>query len=145
MAHIQAFAAKYPALSIIGVEKWGKGETFKDMLLYNTKLPIVPCPFAGMTVKSKGQRFQAEGGLAPMFVDGRLWVSSDFSGDFYRTFEDEWIGWDGSRSITGNDDCLDAVYWMAYVAQGHLVPVSSRTYAPKQRGENPYDAIAQLY
>jgi hypothetical protein len=148
MGHLQAFRVRYPSLSTIGLEKWGKGETFKDMLLYNTDLPVVPCPFEGTPVKSKGQRFQAEGGLAPMFVDGRMWIASEFvESDFGSAFEDEWVGWDGSASKTGNDDCLDAVYWLAYIAQGHLIPTSARNSDKKNRKKkpNPMDALTNAY
>ena len=145
MGHIQAFRVKHQSLDVVGVEKWGKGETFKDMLLYNTDLPVLPCPLAGTPVKSKGQRYQSEGGLAPMFVDGRLWVTSKRN-EFIDAFVDEWVGWDGTKSKTGHDDCLDAVYWMAYVAQGHLAPTASRARDKRTRTHvNPYDALTQSY
>jgi hypothetical protein len=147
MGHLQAFAMKYPALSVVGIEKWGKGETFKDMLLYNTKLPILPCPLKGTPTKSKGQRYQAEGGLAPMFTDGRMWIT-DEPNEFIDAFVDEWVGWDGDRSKTGNDDCLDGVYWMAYVASGHLTPTSAKEGGvkhSKKKQKDPYEALAHAY
>jgi hypothetical protein len=145
MGHLKAFASKYPTLVTIGLEKWGKGETFKDMLLYNTTLPIVPCPFAGTPVKSKGQRYQAEGGLAPMFVDGRIWIADQpQGGDFVPEFEKEWISWDGRRTKTGHDDCLDAVYWMAYIAQSHLVPYApSQSMRTPERKASPFTSLAR--
>jgi hypothetical protein len=119
-----------------------------DMLLYSTKLPIVPLPYAGLPVKSKGQRFEKEGGLAPMFVDGRLWVSSQPVGrdaiDFIDQFTNEWIGWDGTQSKTGNDDCLDAVYWAAYAAAGHLMPTAGRNQEKKKKQKNPYAAFSRV-
>jgi hypothetical protein len=146
MAHLKAFAAKYPTLVAIGVEKWGKGETFKDMLLYNTSLPVLPCPFEGTPVKSKGQRFQSEGGLAPMFTDGRLWLSSEPMGDFIPSFKEEWVGWDGIQSRTGHDDCLDAVYWMSYVGSGHLVPTADRNRERKRKEhKDGYSQLAHQY
>jgi hypothetical protein len=150
MARLVSFRAKYPALDLVGVEKWGSGKTFKDMLIYNTDLPVIQCPYEGSPTKSKGQRYQAEGGLAPMFVDGRMWVTSqpppDQGGEFIQAFKDEWVGWDGNASITGHDDSLDAVYWMAYVAQGHLVPTAQRTFKPRQsRGTDPYSVLTQTY
>jgi hypothetical protein len=145
MGHIQAFAVKYPSLDTIGLEKWGKGETFKDFLIYNTHLPIVPCPFQGQPVKSKGQRYEAEGGLAPLFVKGDLWISSDLpETEFGQAFEDEWIGWDGSASKTGNDDCLDGVYWMAYIAQGHLMGGNSPAGGRRKRQTNPYNELSKV-
>jgi hypothetical protein len=145
MGHLQAFAVKYPSLRTVGVEKWGKGETFKDMLLYNTRLPVLPMPLLGTPVKSKWQRYQAEGGLAPMFTDGRLFIT-DEPNEFVKAFKDEWVGWDGTRSKTGNDDCLDAVYWMAMVMSGSLLPkgpVGSGQKKPKQ--SSPYDALTHAY
>lgn len=146
MTELQNFANKYPFLHRIGVEKWGKGETFKDMLVYNTTLPVVQCPYLGEPIKSKGQRYQAEGGLAPMFVDGRLWISdeieSEDGAEFLKAFEDEWVGWDGTSSRTGNDDCLDSVYWMAYVAQQHLKPTNPRR--ERRRAEKRVDPYAVL-
>jgi hypothetical protein len=144
IAHIKAFAAKYPSLVSIGVEKWGKGETFKDMLLYSTSLPVVPCPFQGTPTKSKGQRYQAEGGLAPMFTDGRMWVSSD-AVSFFGSFEEEWVSWDGTRTKTDHDDCLDAVYWMAYIAQGHLVPAKERESigVTEPKKPNPWSSLGR--
>jgi hypothetical protein len=142
IAHLKAFAMKYPTLVTAGVEKWGKGETFKDMLLYTTNLPILPCPFEGSAVKSKGQRFQGEGGLAPMFVDGRLWIASGEQGDFIKDFKEEWIAWDGDASRTGHDDCLDAVVWMAYVGSGYLTPTAERGRVRRPRTGN--DALASM-
>lgn len=146
ISHLKAFAAKYPTLVTVGVEKWGKGETFKDMLMYSTDLPVVPCPIQGAPVKSKGQRFQAEGGLAPMFADGRMWLST-VKNDFIDSFIDEWISWDGERTRTGHEDCMDAVYWAAYVAQGHLLPPKQEKSigVRKKKQANPYDVLAQAY
>ena len=80
-----------------------------------------------------------------MFVDGRLWVTSKRN-EFIDAFVDEWVGWDGTKSKTGHDDCLDAVYWMAYVAQGHLAPTASRARDKRTRTHvNPYDALTQSY
>lgn len=56
-----------------------------------------------------------------MFVDGRLWLT-DVKKPFHQHFIEEWITWDGGKTITGHDDCLDAVYTGCGVAQGHLMP-----------------------
>lgn len=116
---VKLFATQYPTLVTVGVEKWGSGEKFKEALLYNSTLPVVPFPFEGAPVHSKGQRYQNE--LAPMFVDGRLWLP-DVKKQFHRQFTEEWITWDGGKTATGHDDCLDAVYVACGVAQGHLMP-----------------------
>ena len=116
---VKLFATRYPTLVTVGVEKWGSGEKFKEALLYNSDLPIVSYPFEGAPVRSKGQRYQNE--LAPMFVDGRLWVP-DIKKTFHDRFKEEWITWDGGKTLTGHDDCLDAVYVACGVAQGHLMP-----------------------
>lgn len=116
---VSLFATRYPTLVTVGVEKWGSGEKFKEALLYNSDLPIVSYPFDGAPVRSKGQRYQNE--LAPMFVDGRLWVP-DVKKSFHDHFKEEWITWDGGKTLTGHDDCLDAVYVACGVAQGHLMP-----------------------
>lgn len=116
---VKLFATRYPSLVTVGVEKWGSGEKFKEALLYNSTLPVVAFPFEGAVVRSKGQRYQYE--LAPMFVDGRLWMP-DVKKPFHEQFKQEWITWDGGKTITGHDDCLDAVYTACGVAQGHLMP-----------------------
>lgn len=116
---VRLFAANYPTLVTVGVEKWGSGEKFKQALLYGTKLNVVPFPFDGAPVHSKGQRYQNE--LAPMFVDGRLWIS-DNPIPFISQFKEEWVSWDGGKTATGHDDCLDSLYVACGVAQGHLMP-----------------------
>jgi len=116
---VKSFATKYPTLVTVGVEKWGSGEKFKQALLYSSHLNVVPFPFDGAPVHSKGQRYQME--LAPMFVDGRLWIS-DSPVQFIQQFKEEWISWDGGKTATGHDDCLDSLYVACGVAQAHLMP-----------------------
>ena len=116
---VKLFTTRYPSLVSVGVEKWGSGEKFKEALLYSSQLPVVSFPFEGAPVRSKGQRYQYE--LAPMFVDGRLWIP-DVKKEFHNQFKAEWITWDGGKTVTGHDDCLDAVYVACGVAQGHLMP-----------------------
>jgi hypothetical protein len=127
---VKLFAAQYPTLVTIGVEKWGTGEKFTQALLYSSNLPIVQFPFEGSVVRSKGQRYQAE--LAPMFVDGRLWVT-DVKRPFHEHFKQEWITWDGGKTSTGHDDCLDAVYTACGVAQAHLMPRPAQTSFSQQQ------------
>jgi hypothetical protein len=116
---VKLFSSNYPNLVTVGVEKWGSGEKFAEALLYASQLPIVQFPFKGAPVRSKGQRYQNE--LAPMFVDGRLWLP-DVKKPFHEHFIEEWISWDGGKTSTGHDDCLDAVYVACGVAQAHLMP-----------------------
>jgi hypothetical protein len=143
MGKLKTLYMKYsPRVVTIGIEKWGKGETFKDLLVYSTELPISAVPWEGMAVKSKGQRYETEGGLAPMFVDGRLWIAESMLGDFREAFTNEWISWDGQQTKTGHDDCLDAVYWLAYVGQGHLAPTADRNRV--KRREKKKDFLADM-
>jgi hypothetical protein len=116
---VKLFAQQYPTLVTVGVEKWGSGEKFTQALLYNSTLPIVQFPFEGAKVRSKGQRYQNE--LAPMFTDGRLWIP-DVKRPFHEHFKQEWITWDGGKTSTGHDDCMDAVYVACGVAQSYLLP-----------------------
>lgn len=131
---VVAFSSKYPTLVSVGVEKWGSGEKFKQALLYGSRLSVIPFPFDGAPVRSKGQRYQFE--LAPMFVDGRLWIS-DVKTPFLQQFKEEWITWDGGKTATGHDDCLDSLYVACGVAQGHLMPrtmESELTFTRKSTG-----------
>lgn len=112
-----AWASMFPTLRIIGVEKWGKGEEFFNLLRGQTTLPIMPMPIKGTAVKSKGERFEKQ--MGPMFEFSRAWVS-DSNTPFLNSFKNEWGSWDGTQR--GHDDTLDAVYWMLMVAMGHLVP-----------------------
>lgn len=118
----RAIANMQNNLAIVGVEKWGKGEVFLNQLLFSSNLPIIPYPLQGAPVRSKGQRFQS--GLAPLFTTGRAWIS-DVHDDFIDSFIGEWISWDGGKTSTGHDDCLDGAYWGAMAAQGHLMPKTS--------------------
>jgi hypothetical protein len=142
---VKAFSTKYPTLVTVGVEKWGSGEKFKEALLYSSQLNVVPFPFEGAPVRSKGQRYQAE--LAPMFVDGRLWIS-DIPRPFLQSFRQEWITWDGGKTLTGHDDCLDALYVACGVAQGHLMPrvqENELTFKPRRTGlKSPWSSLGRL-
>lgn len=122
-----AFADKYPTLVSVGVEKFGAGEKFWTTLVYNSKLPVIPFPAQGAPIRSKGQRYQKE--LAPMFFDSRLWIA-DVKNKFINTFVEEWVSWDGGKTATGHDDCLDGVYVAAGVAIGHLMPVPKQEELP---------------
>lgn len=113
---LKAICALYPTLSLIGFEKLGKG--YDSMWnLINSGLPIIPCPRDGEGKRSKGERFERAGGLGPLFQFSRAWIS-DLETPFLKAFREEWSQWPNGK----NDDTLDAVYWMAYVAQALLVP-----------------------
>jgi hypothetical protein len=133
-------ATLYPSLVTVGVEKWGTGAEFIQQLIYSTKLPVVAFPYEGQKVLSKGQKFELE--LAPMFTSGRMWIS-DVKDDFIQAFEDEWMTWDGARTLTRHDDALDAVYGMAYIGQGHLMPsVQGNLFVGRNvKRENPLAGI----
>jgi hypothetical protein len=141
---IQSLATLYPTLRTIGIEKWGSGKDFAELLrpiIHSSSLPIVTFPFEGRPILSKGQKFENE--LAPLFTGGRMWVSS-LKDDFIHAFEDEWISWDGQRSLTRHDDALDAVYGMAYVGQGHIMPQSmNMSFKKKERKSSPLANIGR--
>lgn len=119
LSKVEALAAIYNPV-VIGVEKWGKGEEFKNQLIYSTMLPIVPLPLAGAPVRSKGQRFET--GLGSSFSNNRMWIA-DVQDDFLKVFVDEWASWDGTtqKSRTGHDDTLDAMFWLMTVAMGSVM------------------------
>jgi hypothetical protein len=117
---VRSKAALYPNLQIIGIEKYGKGEEFFNLCRAQLGIKILPCPLDGTAPKSKGQRYQGMGGLETWFFNTRAWIS-DVRTPFIDSFVDEWIGWDGERTRSGHDDCLDAVYWLLYVSQQYLV------------------------
>jgi hypothetical protein len=144
LSKVQALAAIYHPMAI-GVEKWGKGEEFKNQLVYSTSLPIIPLPLQGAPVRSKGQRF--EFGLATAFSNGRMWIAS-VKDDFLKAFCDEWISWDGGlqRSRTGHDDTLDAVYWLMEIALGHVMQVKAAGQPePKMRSKSPLAGIGSYH
>lgn len=119
---VKAIAALYPTLSLIGFEKLGKG--YDSMWnLINSGLPIIPCPREGEGKRSKGDRFERAGGLGPLFQFSMAWIS-DVETPFLKAFRDEWASWPTGK----NDDTLDAVYWMCYVAQGLLTPAPDSEY-----------------
>ena len=114
---LKALTALYAGyISLIGFEKLGKGYDIAYNLI-NSGLPIIPCPREGEGKRSKGQRFEQAGGLGPLFQFGQAWIS-DLETPFLKAFKDEWASWPNGT----NDDTLDAVFWMCYVAQGFLIP-----------------------
>ncbi len=144
LAKVQALASIYHPMAI-GVEKWGKGEEFKNQLIYSTTLPIIPLPLAGAAVRSKGQRF--EFGLAAAFSNGRMWIS-DVKDEFLKSFVDEWASWDGGtqKSRTGHDDTLDAVYWLMEISLGHVMAADSAgVVRKKERSQSLLSMVGNNY
>jgi hypothetical protein len=142
MEKVKALAAIHHPVSI-GVEKWGKGEEFKNQLVYSTMLPVIPLPLAGAAVRSKGQRFET--GLAYAFSNGRMWIS-DVKDEFLKAFEDEWVSWDGGaqKSRTGHDDTLDAVYWLMEISLGQVMQAASVGVVKKfDRKPSPLSGLRQ--
>ncbi len=138
----KAIASMYPSLQLIGVEKWGEGRAFFSQLLYSTNLPVAPFPQKGTPIP-KGLRYQE--GLAQMCTTSRAWIS-DLSTPGLQNLIDEWISWDGKRTATGHDDCLDAWYYSLMAAQGHLMPRSSEddmNFSQKIKRPSPFAALAK--
>lgn len=136
---VKAWAAMYPGLRTIAVEKWGKGEEFFNLLRGSTSLPIIPMPIKGTAAKSKGQRFEKE--LAPMFEYSRVWLT-DADNAFVKAFVDEWVGWPNAP----HDDTLDSVYWACMVGAGHLMPEQEMAELPmtrQTRRENPFNSFGR--
>jgi hypothetical protein len=133
---VVAMASIYNPVAV-GVEKWGTGASFKNVLLFTSNLNVIPLPEKGTPTLSKGGRFETE--LAPMFTTSRMYIS-DVETDFISSFKQEWVSWNGSRTATGFDDSLDAVYWAAHATQPNLIsaPRSSTLTYEKLRPANPY-------
>jgi hypothetical protein len=144
LAKVEALAALYHPAAV-GVEKWGKGEEFKNQLVYSTNLPIIPLPLQGAAVRSKGQRFET--GLAYWFSNGRMWVL-DVKDEFLKAFTEEWISWDGGtqKSRTGHDDTLDAVYWLGEISLGHIMQTTRAGQSEKRdRQKSPMAGIGNYH
>jgi hypothetical protein len=132
----KAITALYPTLELIGFEKLGKGYDVMWRLI-SSGLPIVPCPMQGERLKPKGERFEKV--LGPMFQFSRVWISSAITPGL-KAFRDEWVAWPKGK----NDDTLDSVYWMTYVAQGHLlVPENEKEDMGLERTKKHQNGFAQ--
>jgi len=111
---VAAYASMYNPVSI-GFDKTGKGEDAFHRLR-TSGLAMIPCPPKGQGKRSKGERFEGQGGMGSVFQFSQAWVS-DLETPFIKAFRDEWAAWPGGK----HDDTLDAVYWMLFVAQGFLI------------------------
>jgi phage terminase large subunit-like protein len=102
-------------IQAIGVEAIGKGEEFFSQFrfandIFGHPLPVFPIAYHQA---SKGKRFEEY--LAPRFQFSRIWVTNK-DNDFVKYFENEWLSYPNGE----HDDCLDAVYMMAQMADPHL-------------------------
>jgi hypothetical protein len=110
---VKAYASMYNPVEI-GFDKTGKGEDAFNRLRASG-LNMTPCPPKGEGKRSKGERFEGQGGLGSAFQFSQAWIS-DIETSFLKAFRDEWASWPA-----GHDDTLDAVYWMLHVARAFLV------------------------
>jgi hypothetical protein len=132
-----ALASVRSSLRVIGVEKWGKGEEFFNLLRANTRLPVIPLPVKGTPIRSKGERFEKQ--LAPLFEYGRFWVA-DAETPWLRAFRSEWAAWPEGD----NDDTLDSVYWLAVAAQGNLIGNVNQHGNALEESKKPANAFSAL-
>jgi len=102
-------------INAIGVEAIGKGEEFYSQLRLTDDIFGNPLPLYPITkhTASKGQRFEEY--LGPRFQFSRIWVTNK-ENRFIDYFTDEWLSYPNGE----HDDCLDAVYMMAKMADPHL-------------------------
>ena len=116
-------------ISAIGVESIGKGEEFYGQFrfandIFGHPLPIYPITYHP---NSKGKRFEEY--LGPRFQFSRIWVTNK-ENEFVNHFKNEWLSYPSGE----HDDCLDAVYMMAQMADPHLA-VTGGDKAGKKPGE----------
>lgn len=142
---VQSKASMYPSLQMVGIEKYGKGEEFFNLCRAHLGVKVLPCPLAGTAPKSKGQRYQGMGGLETWFFNSKAWVA-DTKLPFIDFFIDEWIGWDGEKTRSGHDDCLDAVYWLLYVSQQFLsTPSLTEGIGRRERKPSAFSSTGDRY
>lgn len=134
---VKSFALQHRPIEI-GFDKTGKGEDAFNRLRA-TGLPMIECPPKGQGKRSKGERFEGQGGLGSAFQFSQAWVS-DLETPFLKAFREEWAQWPGGK----NDDTLDAVYWMLYVAKAFLLVDTSDNENLGQRAEKKKSAFASL-
>lgn len=122
--------AEYPGqINAIGVEAIGKGEEFYAKFrlandIFGHPLPIYPITYHSA---SKGKRFEEY--LGPRFQFSRIWVTTK-ENEFIKHFENEWLSYPNGE----HDDCLDAVYMMAQMADPHL-GIKNASVNPKDPGK----------
>lgn len=134
---VKSFARTYNPVEI-GFDKSGKGEDAFNRLRA-AGLPMIECPPKGMGKRSKGERFEGQGGLGSAFQFSQAWIS-DAETPFLKAFRDEWAGWPGGK----NDDTLDSTYWMLYVAKAFLLTDGSDDEEFGQRPAKHRSAFAHM-
>jgi phage terminase large subunit-like protein len=125
----------YPTLQKIGVETIGTGKEFYNDLVFMQDVngrvpPLMSIPHHST---SKGKRF--EEWLAPRFQMSRIWVA-DTPSPFVQEFKNEWMLYPN----TPHDDCLDAVYMAALVAEGYMPSKADRSFN-KKKDDNPLKVL----
>jgi hypothetical protein len=134
---VKSFYTTYHPLEI-GFDKTGKGEDSFNRLRA-AGLPMIECPPKGMGKRSKGERFEGQGGLGSAFQFSQAWIS-DLETPFLKAFREEWAGWPNSK----NDDALDSTYWMLYVAKAFLLVDLSDKENFGQRAERRKSVFATM-
>jgi hypothetical protein len=134
---VKSFALTYQPVEI-GFDKSGKGEDAFNRLRASG-LPMIECPPKGMGKRSKGERFEGQGGLGSAFQFSQAWIS-DLSTPFLKAFRDEWAAWPSGT----NDDTLDSTYWMLYVAKAFLLVDTSSEQELGQKREKKISPFAQI-
>ena len=133
---VKSYARTYSPVEI-GFDKSGKGEDAFHRLRA-AGLPMIECPPKGQGKRSKGERFEGQGGLSSVFQFSQAWIS-DMETPFLKAFKDEWMSWPNGK----NDDTLDAVYWACYVAQVFLLSTPENSQLGVRREHKP-SAFATL-
>jgi len=134
---VKSYALNYRPIEI-GFDKTGKGEDAFNRLRA-TGLPMIECPPKGMGKLSKGERFEGQGGLGSAFNFSQAWIS-DLETPFLKAFREEWASWPNGK----NDDTLDSVYWMLFVAKAFLLVDTSSGEELGQKTEHQRSAFARL-
>jgi hypothetical protein len=108
--HVVAQVGRYPYTKSLGIESIIAGnEFYKDMLDSAALKALGIAPHAVRFNKSKGDRFEKI--LAPLFKQGRIYLSDRADCEFIEAFIDEWLNWRGNKlEDTYTNDTLDAVY-----------------------------------
>jgi hypothetical protein len=134
---VKSFARTYSPVEI-GFDKTGKGEDAFNRLRA-AGLPMIECPPKGMGKRSKGERFEGQGGLGSAFKFSQAWIS-DASTPFLKAFREEWAQWPNGK----NDDALDSTYWMLFVAKAFLLVDTSDNENLGEKAEKEKSAFAKL-
>lgn len=128
--HVIALLGLYPKTVSLGIEAIITGNMFYQDMLNNSQLRALGiAPFPVRFNKSKGVRFEEE--LAPLFKQGRIYLSDRADNEFLDAFVDEWLNWRGDKLEKDyTNDTLDAVYAMIKPpqAQYFVTPIGKSNY-----------------